>query len=576
MNVKKFESRDYPIREALFGVNRLRVPLFQRPYAWEEDQCSDFWNDLVDDDSIFLGQFILNHENYQTEGYVDIVDGQQRTTTILILCAVFRDTAKALGYDDVASVIQDNAMVANRDFSGPQYQITVSPSLKNFFEDYIQSGEKIIDSSIVIASLTPEEARVVKNYLSLKEKLDSILEGLAPSVKIGEIKKLFELLKAAQIIVTKIEDENDAFEIFESVNATGIDLNVADLLKNFLFKKVKEERGSTAGVADKWNEIVELVSESDIDLTKFLRYYWLSKYTFVSEAKLFRAIKNTNIISWTGFLQELHENAKLLSELRNPLDTDFSSIASGEKIKLALVGLKEMNITQCYVLLLAFYRNKDKIHTNWVKVFELIENFNFTYHTISRLPANRVEKLYQEYAGKLEELLKEEKKDEAIRVGAETLIKNLENKLKSLKPSKELFVLGFIELSYKRKYLVRYVLTKIEESKGTKEFTLNHPTITIEHVLPQKPGAGWDLTPAQIKGYVHNIGNLTLLGKKPNGTVQNKSIAEKVKILKDSTEIKITQELLAEIEGGEIWNESTINDRAKKLAELAYDKVWSY
>ena len=59
----KFESKNQSLEETLFGINSLRVPQFQRPYTWEEDQCGDFWNDLVDDDSFFLGQFIFNYEN---------------------------------------------------------------------------------------------------------------------------------------------------------------------------------------------------------------------------------------------------------------------------------------------------------------------------------------------------------------------------------------------------------------------------------------------------------------------------------------------------------------------------------
>lgn len=571
----KFEAKNQSLEETLFGINALRVPQFQRPYTWEEDQCSDFLNDLVDDDSFFLGQFIFNYENQQTEKVIDIVDGQQRSTTILILCAVLRDMAVELGAIDVAKVIQHTSMLAALNFSGPKYKLTVSPTLISFFEAHIQGEENPINKETTFNKDNEEEKRVIDNYFYFRKQLDDLLEGQSPSGKIEKIKGLFEVLKSAQIILTKIYDENDAYEIFESVNNTGVDLGVADLLKNFLFKKIKVEEGGTNNdIIERWSEINDNVSSSE--LTKFIRYYWLSKQKdFITEAKLFKSIKTHSPSSWKAFLDELLSNTSLYYELRNPLDTDFSVIEGGEKVKSVLLGIKEMNITQSYVLLLCIYRNKDKINTNWIRVFQAIEKFNFIYHAVSKLPANKVEKLYQGWAFKIENLIVTERDPETLRVSLETEFNNIIKKLKSLIPPKEVFEVGFVDLSYKKKSLCRYILSKIEESKSpSKEYVLNQPTITIEHILPQRPGKDWNLTQNQIKNYVHNIGNLTLLGKKPNGTIQNKSISEKIKILKNSTEIKITQEILKEIEKNGVWNESSIRERASKLAEISYNEVW--
>lgn len=569
----KFKSEDKSIEEALFGVNNLRVPQFQRPYTWEEDQCGDFWNDLTDDDSFFLGQFILNFENKEKEKFVDIVDGQQRTTSILILCAVFRDKLKELGFGQDAEVIQDNVMISRKSFDGPVFKVLVSPNINSFFEKYIQGDNNKIVSGVIFEN--DEEKRVIKNYLFFKDQLNEHLNDFTnPIDQANEIKRIQTFLLKTRIIVTEIYDENDAYEIFESVNNTGIELGVADLLKNFLFKKIKiEEGGSVSDIMDKWNEILENVPNSE--LTKFIRYYWLSKQkNFVTEAKLFKAIKNYPISSGREFLQELVDNAKIYSDLRSPLDADFLNVDSVEKVRNSLIGIREMNITQCYVLLLSIYRNKDKIKTNWIKVFELIEKFNFIYHAVSKLPANKVEKLYQELAFKIEDIVAKNNDSESLRVVLETDFNNLSNKLKALLPPKEVFVLGFSDLTYKKKGLCRYVLSKMEESFGTREYILNHPTITIEHILPQKPGKDWNLTANQIKSYVHSIGNLTLLGKKPNGTVQNKSIIDKIAILKGSTEIKITQKLLSQIEPTGIWNEDSIKQRSVELANIAFDQVW--
>lgn len=569
----RFESKNQTIEETLFGIDSLRVPQFQRPYSWEEDQCSDFWIDLVDDDSFFLGQFILNFENREKEKFVDIVDGQQRTTSILILCAAFRNILIDLGHPEVADVIQHNVMLAKKNFSGSDFKVSVSPNIIDFFKEYIQNGTSRITQITRFAE--DEEKRVCKNYLYFESQILQHIENLSEKEKVSEIQRIYTFLLDTQIIVTKIYDENDAYEIFESVNNTGIELGVADLLKNYLFKKIRIDEGGTVNdVLDKWNEVLEYIPASD--LTKFIRYYWLSKQeSFVTEAKLFKAIKTSVTLKGSEFLDELLNNAKIFYELRNPNDADFE-FTKGQMVKDALFGIKVMNITQCYVLLMSIYRNKDKINTNWQSTFELIEKFNFVYHAVSRQPANKVEKMYQAVAYEIESISNNSNlSDDERRVKLETQFKELKNRLKEILPSKELFVAGFKEISYKKKDLCRYALVRIEEKDNTNEYILNHPTITLEHILPQKPDKEWNLTKKQIRGYVHNIGNITLLGKKPNGSIQNKPIAQKVHLLKESTEIKMTRQLIEEVEdNGFIWNEETIKDRAKYLAEQAYEKVW--
>lgn len=569
-----FEAKDQLIEESIFGTYRLRVPQFQRPYSWEEDHCSDLWSDLIDGESFFIGQVIFNFEFYKTEKFIDIVDGQQRITTLLILCAVLRDKANGLGYADDADVIQTNVMIAKKAFKATQFKIKVSPTLAPFFEKYIQGGENTITAEM--SSSNEEEMLVIKNYNYLASRLEKHLEGQSPSNQAQAIRNLFESINEGQVIVTKIFDETDAYEIFESVNATGIELNVADLLKNLLFKKIKQEGGSTAEISTKWDEIVSNVNEANLDLTKFIRYFWLSKFSFVTEAKLFRAIKSRSFPSWREFLQELHDNSKLILELRTPLDADYAGVDKIEKLRSALLGIRVMDITQCYVLLLALYRNREKIPTNWLNTFELIEKFNFLYHTAAKLPANKVEHVYQEASYQIEKILADESDSNAVRVGIETIFNNLKRKLQALIPSEEVFIAGFSQISYRKKDLCRYVLTKMEDSLGarTGEYVLNHPLITLEHILPQRPGKDWGLTQSEIKPYVHNIGNLTLLGKKPNGTIQNKSISEKIKLLRGATEIKMTISLLAEIEKDGIWNQHRIETRAREMGMQAYEQVW--
>jgi uncharacterized protein with ParB-like and HNH nuclease domain len=90
-----FEAKDEKIQDALFESYIFKIPRYQRPYSWTEDEITELWNDINDEEnSYFLGSFIFNHETLDKEGFIEIVDGQQRILTITTFIAAIRDLAK--------------------------------------------------------------------------------------------------------------------------------------------------------------------------------------------------------------------------------------------------------------------------------------------------------------------------------------------------------------------------------------------------------------------------------------------------------------------------------------------------
>ncbi|MFC1942944.1 DUF262 domain-containing protein [Chloroflexota bacterium] len=92
-----FKAENKVISDVLFDKYRYQIPRYQRPYAWGEDELTEFWNDLsnTEEDS-FIGSLIFNYENYQKTGLIEVIDGQQRLITITLLAAVMRDIAESL------------------------------------------------------------------------------------------------------------------------------------------------------------------------------------------------------------------------------------------------------------------------------------------------------------------------------------------------------------------------------------------------------------------------------------------------------------------------------------------------
>ena len=200
---------------------------------------------------------------------------------------------------------------------------------------------------------------------------------------------LWDKVADFRIIRIDITNEEDAYTIFETVNARGAELSVADLLKNFIFKNIRAKKDGVDLAKDKWLEMQENISETGVELSKFIRHYWLSKQSFVGEKTLYREIKRT-VSNFDEFLDDLVEASNLYNKLISGTKKDWAEIDAGKKIYDSLLGIRAMGVSQCYVLFLNLLRNQKRIGFDLANYFREIENFTFNYSAISKLQANRV------------------------------------------------------------------------------------------------------------------------------------------------------------------------------------------
>lgn len=568
-----FEARDTKLKDVLFSTTKYQIPRYQRPYTWNEDQLSDFWNDLINNqNSYFIGSFILNKETLDETGYVDVIDGQQRMLTITIFIAVIRDLLKNLDAKKSELIqIQDIAILDRN--GNESYRIICGDSTKSFFEKYIQNTSNSINDS---NPQTIEENTIKKNYLYF---YNLILEELEKKTNNEDkIKYLLELReRVADLIVIQIEieSEEDAYEIFETTNARGVELSVADLLKNLIFKKIPKKKDKDLA-KELWTEIVNNISATNTELKKFLRYYWISKYSFVTEKKLFKEIKK-EITDWEQFLYDLYDASEDWFKLIQGSEEDWKDIKNFKKILKSLYAIKIMNVSQCYVLFLSILRNYNKLGSDPTRIFELIEKFTFQYSAVCKLPGNNVEKTYSRFARKIEQIIKTEtQKNYSKKI--QQVLEELKKELIEEKPSYELFRDNFIEIEYGRsertRILSKYILNEINNLNESGEYLINFSNVNVEHLLPQNPDPGWNLTKKEIKDYVDKLGNLTLVHKKINSKIGNKTIKEKIDELKKS-DIKMTKEIVRYLEENKYhWSEKEIRERQLKFAEIAYKKSW--
>lgn len=571
-----FKAEDKKIEDILFSRHKFRVPRFQRPYTWSTDQIVDFWNDINSSkESYFLGSFVFNFEFEGKDGYIEIIDGQQRLLTITILMAAIRDTAKEMKEEGLANRIQTNC-IAIEDRRGIQtYRVQCGDSLNVFFEKFIQNEDKPEYTEKILK----EHKLIVDNYNYLKKEIKDELDGLSSKTeKVGYLQKIFDIVAELRTIWIRIESDDDAYIVFETVNARGAELSVADLLKNLILKNLRASNQIDIA-KEKWTALEENIRETGTEIPKFIRQYWLSKYSFTGEKKLYKEIKN-NITNFERFLDELLEASQLYNLLLQGSKDEWRDKFSEDGIKMhtILQGIRIMRVNQCFVLLLCLLRNKKKIGFSVLNYWKNIENFTFNYSAISKLQANKVERLYSKHAIEVEELLSEGINKRTAQ-NVERKLDILINDLKAIKPGFSIFEEKFMEIAYQNseqnRTFIKYLLSKINATKSSSELIIDFDTVNIEHILPQNPSKEWRLNKTQIKDYVDLLGNLTLIHKKLNSAASNNGPKKKAEIFKQS-EVAITKELEKDLKKLDYsWKEENIKKRQANYSKIAYEKIWS-
>lgn len=400
-----------------------------------------------------------------------------------------------------------------------------------------------------------------------------------PAEKLEELQNLWVRTAALRIIQIDINSEEDAYTIFETVNARGAELTAADLLKNLIFRNVKKLPGGDDKARAKWQAMEENISGTRMDLSKFIRHFWLSKYSLTSERSLYREVKNRTT-DFSKLLSELVSASEWYNLLLVGTKEDWTGHhLRGEKdIYQALRGIRAMRVYQCHVLFLCLVRNAAKIDMDFSSYFKKIENFTFQYSAIGKLQANKVEKLYSRKALEIDRAVATGSSSKQIVKNVARALDTLVNDLRRLLPGPQVFKERFSEVSYRSseqtRIFLKYLLSTLNRFSATGELEVDFDVVNIEHILPQKPDEDWGLKKDEIRDYVNLLGNLTLVHEVINSKAGNRTAKAKALELAKS-EIGITKDVVRLLESrAYVWHDVAIRERQESLAKTAYEKVW--
>ena len=564
----KISSVDKDVKSIL-GYNYYRIPRFQRPYSWSQENITDYWNDTIAESDVdyFIGSMVVYKVDGDTYG---VVDGQQRLTTItMMLCAV-RDMMKAKGLADLANGV--HVLVERPDVDYRQRYVLSTETSYPYFQEHIQKfGEPVVGTQpsseeLSLATAFTQIKRFVEEAVSSVENDSTVAKDAKPERVRQKLVKIRDKILSPKLIFVELDDEDDAYVVFETMNTRGKDLNVADLVKNHLAKLLKPANVGVDTAKIQWERVVRTIegSSADIGVDTFLHHYWLSQKDYVTMKKLFKEVKkDVKKANAQAFLDQLEKDAVTYRWINEPSSGKWAKNEVALKDSLdAMLLFKVKQEIPMVLSTMRDYRERIIKVKDAAGVLRAIENFHFIFTAITSQRSSGG--ISQMYASSGKNLAAANTREAKVKV-----IQELCAKIRQKVPSYQEFEANFSEICYtnsvtKQKSLVKYVLSRVHAAH-TCDRTTNYDLMTIEHLLPQSKIGHEGHTDA----VVGQLGNLILIPQGLNGVLGDKTFQEKKRILLDKR-VSLDEGIIA----ATLWDRGQIADRTRRIAKEAYDAIW--
>lgn len=563
----KITTLDKNVEEVL-SLGYYNIPRFQRPFSWEKSQVEDFWSDTITDNTAdyFIGSIVVYEED-RTKKTFGIVDGQQRLTTITLTLCALRNAFENQDFHDQALGIHN--LIERKNIDNKSEYVLQPETSYPYFQEHIQKfgnpdiDEKVGEEEKLLKAAFDLISGNIEDSMSAIDSDPSLNEDAKKEAIIKKLTLIREKILGLKVIYITLDNEDDAYVIFETMNTRGKDLTIADLLKSHLLKPMRPQNAKVDIYKENWNDIVTTIERSGVGLDEFLYHHWLSKYErYVPAKRLFKSIKKEITPEKSkSYFDELYHDSKTYYSILSPTSIEWSKNELG--IRFSLKALALFRVKQQVPMLLSVMRDytAGKLKQKHVQdILEAIENFHFIFSAItSQRSSGGISGMYASHAIKL---VNSESFDERI-----ATLNSLKSELKRRLPSYQGFEANFIEISYtndidKQKKLAQYILAKIDAFYAD-GLPIDYDLMTIEHLSPQNPKGK---APLQNVG---QLGNLILINADLNNELDNKSFSEKKVVLAKS---RVALDNI--IKNSEEWDEGKVEERTKHLSKLAYEKVW--
>lgn len=567
----KIESYDRNV-DQLLRMGYFKIPRFQRPYSWERTETEDFWNDTIADAEFeyFIGSIVVFKYSEDVYG---IVDGQQRLTTLTMLLSSIRDTLQSEDYANLAKGLHQ--LIERPDIDNKNQFVLQSESSYPFLQQNIQTYPRKDEET----ANREEESRLKEAYQFICSNLKDSIEAIRQDKTLSDEKKKQEIKQKLQdvrnkilrlkLIVIILQNEEDAYLIFETLNTRGKDLTVSDMVRTHITRLLPQNNRNVDRPKERFNAILEgfEVSEAEISMSSFLHHYWLSRYEYTTAKKLYKTIKKAirTRDATKAFLQSLEEDAGRYRTIHEPSSQKWRIEQQHMQESLKALNLFRVRQQVPFVMsVVGEYEEGTLSLKQATRALKAVENFHFAFTAVtSQRSSGGISFMYALHARELRAAKTAQKKTKVI--------DQLVAKLRSKRPVYQEFEadfrsIGFSDKFTKRKSLAQYILGRMY-SHYMPNLPINFDLMTIEHLESQTLPKGSSFSDVDVA----EIGNLLFVSEKLNGKLKRKGFAEKMGLLKSSKTWMdgfLSQQ--------EEWTPELIRKRSDFLAKLAYNEVWTF
>lgn len=555
--MKDLTAGEYALRKIFSSDYQFTIPDYQRPYAWGKEQALQLLDDLEGalardtDEPYFLGSIVLVKDG--SDSRAEVIDGQQRLTTLSILFAVLRDlTGNAKLAAELGKIVVEPGEIMAGTQARPR--LTLRKRDAKFFADRVQT-EGATDDLVMLddAHLKTDAQRAIRdNTSALRERLVAWPED--------KQQRLAAMLGTRTfLVVVSTPDLNSAHRIFSVMNARGLDLTPSDIFKSKVIGDLDEQDASY--YADKWEQ-----EEVDLGREAFANLFGHVRMIFVKE-------RPSKVL-----LQEFDE--EVLSKYLPGEGRAFV-----DDVLIPYSDAYEHLITQNY----PDDANWSPVN-NWLRRLMQIDNDNWRAPALWALKEHENDPAYlAAFLRKLERLAasmllrRVYATPRGTRYGE--LLKQLESGDGLSAPAFALTPEELAETKDRladRIYLVapvrKYVLLRLDDLLAKQPgVSYQHKMITVEHVLPQNPkdSSVWrqDFTDDQRLHWTHRLGNLVLLNRAKNSEAQNYDFAKKKANYFTSSNGSAVFALTTQVLTHDVWTPSVIEARHESLLGVLH-KEW--
>ena len=571
------ENGQKTISELFDGRKIFKIPQYQRAYAWEEQQLKDFVEDIENQKpgrSYFFGT-ILFQEQERSERFeiIDIVDGQQRITTLIIFMKLLLAEHKEAG-NDVTMLENTYLRTYNRD------KLRVLDIDNDFFTSYILQDNRPDDSQVH----TPSQRRLLKAKDFLSQSIEERLD---------RVEAFIDTIECMKVLTYSVADKVEATLIFETTNDRGKSLTSLEKTKSFLMHKtyiVSDNAETDLGTLQNrfseiyrnYEEIESRVDEDDILRYHFIAFFeeWRSKSDYRRPVQMIKQ-KVNGLINENSIAEAAAFINKCSLQLRESFETVRMLFTTRAPYLLDLFALSRR--ATFYPLLIKAYKLDDLDgKQNFKRITRLVEIICFRFGIGGYRSDKGRESLYglaRDFRGNFDQLAKD------LQDFVERYCSDSEFERCLRNPFFYFDVDGNDQqyLFWKYENYLRASEQPIFPEMSYDEFTNtdSRRKFSIEHIIPQNPTDNEVVADKSIRprmnlnfkeNYLHSIGNLTIDPLSANASKSNQDFKHKDQRYFCKAPLK-TQNELSEFLNSETerWDKVSISNRVDKILAFALE-----